>query len=137
LPANPAAEIMDIAARSRDEKYGDPSLWDYWWPRLARIADWLASHEKAWRQTHTPIGYEIKGKTTIKTKSGDFTLTARADRIDKGPDGKAAIIDYKSGGTYSPGKLKKGELPQLPLESIILRKGGFTDIQAMESAELA
>ena len=44
-----------------------------------------------------------------------------------------AIIDYKSGGTYSAKKMQNGDLPQLPLEALILTQGGFSNSRAPET----
>jgi len=61
---------------------------------------------------------------------GNFTLTAKADRIDRLHDGSYAIIDYKSGSTFSKAKIVSGESPQLPLEGLIAQAGGFEGIAA-------
>ncbi len=54
----------------------------------------------------------------------DFTLTARADRLDVAGDGGLAIIDYKTGTPPSPKEVRSLS-PQLPLEALIARAGGF------------
>ena len=47
-----------------------------------------------------------------------------ADRIDKLKEGYA-IIDYKSGGSFTKSRLESGGYPQLPLEALILKESGF------------
>ena len=62
----------------------------------------------------------------VNGPAGAFTLTAKADRIDKSKDGRrAAVLDYKSGGSYPHKGIVSGKLPQLPLEMLILENGGF------------
>ncbi len=67
---------------------------------------------------------EIKGHVDLDIEGANFTLYGMADRIDR-MHGGYALIDYKSGGSYRATQLKKGELPQLPLEALILSHGGF------------
>jgi ATP-dependent helicase/nuclease subunit B len=70
--------------------------------------------------------------------SQNYTLTARADRIDLAVDGtSAAIIDYKSGGQYTQAKMEDGRLPQLPLEALIVEAGGFAGIKSIPVADLS
>ncbi len=75
---------------------------------------------------------EVKGSMTLPGPAGDFTLTVRADRIDRLNDGTYALIDYKSGGTFSKSKIESGDSPQLPLEGLIVQAGGFENIPAGE-----
>lgn len=103
-----------------------------WQPRLAKVGDWIIAKEKNWRGQFKPKQLEATGCHTLSTGTHDFTLTARADRIDLSHDGNhAAIIDYKSGGQYSGTKMKDGYYPQLPLEALILENGGFENIKPL------
>ena len=67
-----------------------------------------------------------------------FTLSARADRIERRRDGRYAILDYKTGQPPTGKQVRMGLSPQLTLEAAILREGGFADIDAGASVgELA
>lgn len=112
--------LHDIAKTVLDAPEIDPALWIFWWPRFARIADWILEYEAVWRSRFTPVSNEARGEISID----GFSLSARADRIDAG-DGGAGIIDYKSGGSFSKSGILNGKLPQLPLEGLILSRGGF------------
>jgi ATP-dependent helicase/nuclease subunit B len=71
----------------------------------------------------------------IDVPAGSFILSGRADRIDELPDGRAAIIDYKTGAP--PTDAQVGVFaPQLPLEGAILERGGFEGIGALLPAQL-
>ena len=59
---------------------------------------------------------------------GKFEVYARADRIDKLIGGKVNIIDYKTGSARTKNEVKKGYAPQLPIEALIARNGGFDNI---------
>lgn len=116
----------DLLSRRAD----DPGFWDFWWPRFERVAGWIAANEREWREDAKPFKTEAKGTMTIAAPAGPFTLDVRADRIDTLRTGGYALIDYKSGGSYSKGKILSGETPQLPLEGLIVASGGFADVPA-------
>ena len=46
------------------------------------------------------------GEMTFPSPGGNFTLSARADRIDQMPDGRLAIIDYKTGNVPTKKQIK-------------------------------
>ncbi|MEM7650714.1 MAG: double-strand break repair protein AddB [Pseudomonadota bacterium] len=136
LPDNPAKTLINIARNEIENRHEDPSIWSFWWSRFTKTAQWIAQHEKEWRQTARNIATETKGTLEIQTEGQNFTLSAIADRIDSDAKGRAAIIDYKSGGQFSKSGLQTGELPQLPLEALILRHGGFDKIESFEPSSL-
>jgi ATP-dependent helicase/nuclease subunit B len=55
-------------------------------------------------------------------------LTASADRIECAPDGRLAIIDYKTGALPKRKDMELGFTPQLPLEAAMAAAGGFDGI---------
>lgn len=128
LPENAADLLIDLGLRKLKSMSGGEEYWQYWQPRFERIARWMAEHEAQWRAYAAPLRTEYEGRATIPTSAGAFTLTARADRIDRMRDGTLALIDYKSGGTYTKARMKNGDSPQLPLEALIAREGGFADL---------
>ncbi|MBI4031260.1 MAG: double-strand break repair protein AddB [Proteobacteria bacterium] len=132
LPANAADILKDLGRKAIDARADDPGFWDFWWPRFERIADWFVENEAEWRMSAAPLATEIGGQIAFSAPAGPFALTARADRIDRMADGSAAIIDYKSGGNYAATAIRSGEAPQLPLEALILREGGFQNIPASQ-----
>ena len=77
---------------------------------------------------------ELAGTHVFSAPGGDFTLTAKADRIEHHVDGTVSIIDYKTGVRPRDTAVQSGLSPQLPLEALILREGGFLDLQSMASA---
>ena len=136
LPDGSAALALKIAREEIDRRGDDPHLWSFWWPRFAKTAQWLDSHERGLREATRNLAVEARGEIDIKAPGGDFNLTAIADRIDLLPDGKAALIDYKSGGTYSAKAIENGTLPQLPLEALILENGGFKNLKSYKAGSL-
>ncbi len=98
-----------------------PSVISFWWPRFERIAGWIVETEKKRRVNLRGIISEKEGEY----KSGDFTLKARADRIEINNDGEITIIDYKTGTVPTQKEVKLGILPQIALEGLIASEGGF------------
>jgi ATP-dependent helicase/nuclease subunit B len=111
-----------------------------WWrPRLRRIAEWVATREAERRATAAPdhLETEISGQVVLDADAGPFTLTGRADRIERRAD-NLAILDYKTGTVPSKDAMRDGWSPQLPLEATMAILGGFGDAFAgSEAAELA
>jgi ATP-dependent helicase/nuclease subunit B len=110
-----------------------------WWPRFLRIAHWFAEWEAARRVGIAAIDAEIRGEIKIPLDNARiFTLSARADRIERRADGGYAILDYKTGQPPTGKQVRMGLSPQLTLEAAILREGGFANIDAGASiSELA
>ncbi len=132
--------FLQIAREELAKFSKDPAIWNFWQPRLKQVGDWLVSHEQNWRTDRQPAAQEAQGTLSFAIDAGPepFILTARADRIDRGRDGTGgAVIDYKTGGTFSMKGLKTGEHPQLPLEALILREGGFENLPALIPDHLA
>jgi ATP-dependent helicase/nuclease subunit B len=128
LPADAGRILIDLGHRHFETLADDSGFWRYWMPRFERIAHWLAGHEEEWRERARPATVEAKGATVLQGPAGAFTLTARADRIDHIKAGGAAIIDYKTGGSWSAKAMEQGASPQLPLEGLILDRGGFAGV---------
>ncbi|HPD82308.1 MAG TPA: double-strand break repair protein AddB [Alphaproteobacteria bacterium] len=128
LPSNAQDEFIEIAKNIIDQNEYSEIIWNQWKPRLTKLSDWITTHEKQWREQARYGVSEAQGKITVNENINDnFTITARADRIDHINNGTVAIIDYKSGGTYSASKISTSELMQLPLEALILEQNGFSN----------
>ncbi|MFD2204695.1 double-strand break repair protein AddB [Kiloniella antarctica] len=102
-----------------------PGIWAFWWPRFQRIAKWFVEEERTRRKRVSKSHVEVVGEIVLKGPAGDFTLTAKADRIDELAAGGLAILDYKTGTVPSAKNVLQGISPQLPLEAVIAVEGGF------------
>jgi len=114
-----------------------PGVMAFWWPRFERIARWFVGNEIAWRAAAMPLASEVSGNIVFDGPEGPFTLTAKADRIDRLEGGGLVIIDYKTGTVPSETKVAAGRYPQLPLEALIAAAGGFLGVPAEEVTALA
>jgi len=104
-----------------------PAMRHLWLARIARIADWFVGTEAARQAGVDARHFELTGTGEIAEM--DFTLTARADRIDLLSDGGARIYDYKTGKPPTRNQQIAFE-KQLLLEAALAERGGFADIGA-------
>ncbi|MDF1854935.1 double-strand break repair protein AddB [Pseudooceanicola sp.] len=123
---DPAAQTRDrllaICAEVLSEDVPWPEARLMWQARLARVTDGFLADEARRQDLARPTGFERKGRAEIAGL--DFTLTAKADRIDLDAAGNARIYDYKTG---KPPSAKEQELfdRQLLLSAAIAERGGF------------
>jgi ATP-dependent helicase/nuclease subunit B len=138
LPPDPAAELKRLGKAVFDELDVRPGVRAFWWPRFERVADFVAELERQRRASGSPhVLAESKGGLAFEGPGGEFRLTAKADRIERQPDGRLAIVDYKTGSPPSENVVRAGDSPQLPLEAAIAADGGFAGLDPAEVAELA
>lgn len=110
-----------------------PEVHALWWPRFQALARFIVLEFEAKRAPlarHT----EIEGSFELTDR---FTLTGRADRVDVEKDGRVTIIDFKTGRAPTAAQIAAQLTPQLPLEAVIARHGGFSRLSGpREAAEL-
>lgn len=138
LPEDAEQKLLEIGKRYFKEKIDKPTVRTFWWPRFKQIAKWFVGEERKRRETIRTFATETKGQIRLQNlPGGEFSLEAKADRIDLMPDGSVSIIDYKTGGSPSANQIKAGYAPQLSLEATIAVKGGFTSLPPKEVTELS
>lgn len=128
LPADPLVELIKIGEQRFADLSAYPEARAFWWPRFERIARWFAAWEARRRNSLVAVHAEIRGEIEIPMGAGRFTLVGRADRVEIGADGRAVLVDYKTGQVASERQVRAGLAPQLTLEAAILRRGGFPEI---------
>jgi ATP-dependent helicase/nuclease subunit B len=136
LPDDPAHELIAIGREHFRATEDFPEAKAFWWPRFQRIARWFASWERSRRLGVTTLAAETSGQIPIGLGERTLTLRTRADRIEQRPDGRYAILDYKTGQVPTEKQVRAGISPQLTLEGAILQHGGFKDLPAGPIAEL-
>ncbi len=112
-----------------------PNWRSLWWPRFERFAQNFCLHQAELWPVQKPILLEGKASIPLAFGEQQFTLEARADRIDYGPDGYV-IIDYKSGTAPSLADIGTGRAAQLSIEAVLLRAGGFAGLRPAPIAAL-
>ena len=134
LPGDPVRALREIGEKHFKPLMQQPEARALWWPRFQRIVRWFAEWETTRRPDLAAIDAEIAGKIAIALDNErTFTLTARADRIERRADGSFAVLDYKTGQPPTAKQVRLGLSPQLTLEAAILRGGGFDGIDAGSS----
>ncbi len=133
LPADAEKLLLDLTRDILEQDVPWPSTRRFWQARMEKIAAWLVDKERDRRATGTPLKTEVSGKRRLPDI--EFTLTAKADRIDLLAGGTLAIYDYKSGGLPSKKQLQNFAV-QLPLEGAIAQAGGFDGIAAAPVSHL-
>ena len=106
-----------------------PAVNAIWAGRLERSARWFLDGEAARRARGHPRRPRDRGRRAVDGLAQPFAVTAKADRLDRTPDGRFAIYDYKSGDAPSAAEAEAFHL-QLPLEAAIAAAGGFEGLPA-------
>jgi ATP-dependent helicase/nuclease subunit B len=127
IPADALAELLRIGRTHFAPIEDYPEARAFWWPRFEKIARWFVNWESGRREHIAATLAEIRGQISFQLGERTFTLSARADRIERLADGRYAILDYKTGAAPTGRQVRAGVAPQLTLEAAILRGGGFAD----------
>jgi ATP-dependent helicase/nuclease subunit B len=128
LPTDALARLLEMGRQAFGELLDRPPVRTFWWPRFERVAAWFLEQESQRRATLAALHAEVKGSLTITGGAKPFQLTAKADRIERGADGRLNIIDYKTGALPKVRDIGLGMSPQLPLEAAIAAFGGFDGV---------
>lgn len=137
LPDNAYDSLIEIGAKVFAPVMDRPGVRAFWWPRFKRVAEWFIATEQERRGDFVAVHSEAEGQIVLGAPGGDFTLTAKADRIEQRRDGSLTVIDYKTGGIPARADIEAGFAPQLALEAAIVQAGGFTGIAAGSVGELS
>ncbi len=135
LPANATERLAEIAREVLEAHVSHPRIAAFWLPRFERFAAWFAATEAARRQGFDETLAEVAGSMSFTAPAGEFTLVARADRLDIGPT-SLVITDYKTGKPPTDADVKSGKSPQLPLEAAIALADGFQGMDTLTIANL-
>ena len=108
------------------EALADPVFRTFRWPVMLKTVDLFLAYDAAQRDRGGTIDVETDGVLAFALADAtEFTLTARADRLERHDDGAATLTDYKTGQPPGAKEVQVGFAPQLTLEAAILREGGF------------
>jgi ATP-dependent helicase/nuclease subunit B len=131
-----APGAFEMIARITTEVFAEAALPPHveavWRPRFLEVAREFLAYEAERRPLIDRSFVEIRGEHHLP----GLTVSGRADRIDLRKDGRADIIDYKTGLGPSPKEARSLLEPQLALEAAVLKAGGFADLKAREAEDL-
>ncbi|HEY2709649.1 MAG TPA: double-strand break repair protein AddB [Caulobacteraceae bacterium] len=100
----------------------------------ANVAPWVIDFERR-RRAGADLLIEQTGTYAFESAAGEFTVTAKADRIER-RGALADVLDFKTGSPPTAKQVQSGLAPQLTLTAAILRQGGFADIGPVDVGEL-
>lgn len=103
----------------------------FWRERARAAFDWFVDWDASRRDEGAPAVIEDRGEWTFDHEGRNYTVLAKADRIDRLDGGAAAIYDYKTGEPPPTDKQQKKFSPQLPLTAAIVQAGGFEALGAI------
>ena len=128
-PEQAQARLLDLTAGLLAKAVDFPTERLLWYARMASVADRIIAAEAD--RDGTPAALEVSGE--MRFSNPDFTLFGRLDRADVLPDGRVALIDYKSG---TPPKRAEQEAfeKQLLLTALMVENGAFPDLPATKVA---
>jgi ATP-dependent helicase/nuclease subunit B len=117
--------LLPLAERTLDEMSAHPLMRALWRPRLMAALGWIGEEiETLAGKGRQVAASEVKGDMLVK----GVRVHGRADRIDRLPDGRLAIVDYKTGRPPSGLMVQDGFALQLGLIGLIAEAGGFAGI---------
>lgn len=128
LPDDITTRFMMLADEQAMKQAGGDEILKMRRVRIEAIADWFADYEPAYRTRCNATWVEQHGTYTFDISGTPFTITARADRIDRHNDGVFEIGDYKTGSIPSQTNVENFWSPQLFILAMILEAGGFKKI---------
>ena len=118
-------ELSRFAEAELDKMSAHPLMRSLWRPRLMKALEWIDAEIASQRaEGRIVLGTELDGQVTFK----GVQIAARADRIDRLPNGKLAVVDYKTGQPPSALMVEEGFSLQLGLVGLIAAQGGFVPI---------
>ena len=115
--------LLSIARETLATEVAFPVAQCVWMARIDHIADHFLTQDS--RLGGVAVLVEKEG--AIRLDKMDFTLHGTPDRIDRLPDGRLHLIDYKTGSPPSEAQQKQYE-KQLLLTAVMVERGGFADI---------
>jgi ATP-dependent helicase/nuclease subunit B len=136
LPADALERLMEYGRQAFRPLEAFAAEHALWWARFERAAVFLVALERERRPALDRVVAETSGTLTLDLPAGPFELAARADRIELRTDGRADILDFKT-GTAPTARQAASLSPQLPLEAAMVRKGAFKEVPAAEVGELS
>lgn len=125
LPPDANQALMRVGQETFSKWLNQPGVYGLWWPRFGDLADWvLAEQETLFSRGRTIAGVELSGVIHGQSAGRAWSVKAKADRLDLSGEG-LIILDYKTGAAPHKKLVEQGYAPQLAIEGLIARTGGF------------
>ncbi|MDZ7905484.1 MAG: double-strand break repair protein AddB [Cypionkella sp.] len=126
------ARLRALATDIFAQNIAFPATRALWLAKLMHVADFFLRVDAAWGGTALII--EEKGRYALEGLG--FTLTATPDRIDRLPDGRLHLIDYKTGAPPSV-KDQAKHRKQLLFTAVLAQNGGFSTLGPSDVGQIS
>lgn len=100
-----------------------------WRARLHRAASYFVDRDRE----HDAVAVAVESRGNLRIEPQGFTLFGTADRIDRLPDGRLHLIDYKTGKPPTDQQQNWYD-KQLRLATVMAERGGFEEVGPGEVA---
>ena len=131
-PPDPVRALTEVAEALMDEEAMPQALRALWRPRLRVAFETFAGLDAALRDRGRLAGAEAPGRWVFEREGRSYTITARADRIDVDRDGRALLLDYKTGGAPTLTQAERFS-PQIAVMVLMLEAGAFEELGPVET----
>ncbi|CAN0599609.1 unnamed protein product, partial [Ectocarpus sp. 12 AP-2014] len=122
-PTSPI-EIEKSAHRVLQVHVPWPHVHAHWLGHIRAISEQLVVFQKEWSENDI---LKVEAKGVYDVPGTAFTVTAKADRLDRTPEGSLIIYDYKTGSIPAKKDITNFDR-QLIIEALIAEAGAFNDI---------
>lgn len=130
--AQARGRLLQTAAEVLAEETPFPAARALWLARLDRAAGHFLTQDAK----HGGVSLAVETEGSVRLDPLPFTLFGTPDRIDRLPDGRLFLIDYKTGTPPTKAQQETYE-KQLLLAAAMAERGGFADLGPSEVARIS
>lgn len=130
--AQARARLQAIATDVFAQNIAFPATRALWLAKLMHVADFYLAVNETWGGT----AQIIEKKGIYRLDDLGFTLTATPDRIDRLPDGRLHLIDYKTGAAPTQDAQAKHR-KQLLFTAVMAQNGAFASLGPSQVAKIS
>jgi ATP-dependent helicase/nuclease subunit B len=116
--------MAEIAAEELRKMNAHPLMRALWRPRLLKALEWIEAQIAA-VPGRVPTVIEDWGSLQVR----GVEIFGKADRIDRLPDGKLVVVDYKTGAPPTGREVEAGFALQLGTLGLMAQRGAFKGLQ--------
>lgn len=122
---NKINQFISIAKNHLENSFLPTVTKKIWALRIIHIAKDFIEFDDKRRFKNIKVYTEIKGEMLLPINEHSVKIIAIADRIEIDSSNCATILDYKTGSLPTQKDVMSGLSPQLLIEAMILKSGGF------------